>query len=672
MTSPLPFDSVLIANRGEIAVRIVRSARRLGYRTVAVYSDADRAAPHRRAADAAVRIGAAQPSASYLNIPALIAAARQAGAQAVHPGYGFLAENAAFATACQEAGLTFIGPSAVAMLAMGNKAGAKQLMQDAGVPCVPGYQGGDQSPARMRQEAARLGYPLMIKAAAGGGGRGMRRVAAEQDFDDALRSARSEAENAFSSGELILEKAIPEPRHIEVQIFADTHGNIVHLGERDCSVQRRHQKLIEESPSPAVTPALRARMGALAIAAVRAIAYVGAGTLEFLLDREGNFYFMEMNTRLQVEHAVSEAITGLDLVEWQLRIAAGEQLPLEQAEIDRRREQGGHAIEVRLCAEDPQQNFLPQSGRIALWHAPQGLRCDHALHSGMEVSPYYDSMLAKIVAHGSDRADALRRLVRGLDECLLLGVNNNRAFLAQCLRHPEFAAGSFSTAFIDRHFPAEVRALAAPENLALHCAVLLLARQRSQAQAYPQELRGWSSGAGYAQPVRFVLDDAIRDAHIAATGDDFWEVRQAGETVQFVVSDLQDGSLSLHYQGRATRVKFAFNGVHCYFMLEGREYAAFELTYAVPECSAGAGHGGRVTAPMNGRVVAMPVREGEAVQAGQLLLVIEAMKMEHSIVAAASGMVQGVFAAPGDQVAPGRLLMEITEEKEEKEERRQG
>jgi geranyl-CoA carboxylase alpha subunit len=369
MTAP-HFTTILIANRGEIAMRIIRSARRLGFRTVAVFSDADRDAPHCRAADLAIHIGASAPSASYLNIAALLEAAAASGADAIHPGYGFLAENAEFARECAAAGLTFVGPGAWAITAMGNKGDAKHIMQMAGVPCVPGYQGPDQSDAHMLAEAALIGYPVMIKAAAGGGGRGMRRVEQAHDFAAALQSARSEAGHAFGNTELILERAIVEPRHIEVQVFADAHGNVVHLGERDCSVQRRHQKLIEESPSPAVSADLRARMGAVAVAAARAIDYRGAGTLEFLLDRDGNFYFMEMNTRLQVEHAVTEAVAGVDLVEWQLRVACGEALPLTQEQIDARLAAGGHAIEVRLCAEDPEHDFMPQSGVVARWRAP--------------------------------------------------------------------------------------------------------------------------------------------------------------------------------------------------------------------------------------------------------------------------------------------------------------
>ncbi|MDE2428287.1 MAG: biotin/lipoyl-binding protein [Burkholderiales bacterium] len=669
MTASYPFDTVLIANRGEIALRIMRTAQALGYRTVAVYSDADAQSMHAQAADTAVHIGASSPAASYLNIPAVITAALQSGAQAIHPGYGFLAENAAFATACHEAGLVFIGPSAAAMLAMGNKAGGKQRMLDAGVPCVPGYHGKDQSDARMRDEAERIGFPVMIKAVAGGGGRGMRCVTDAGAFLEALASARSEAENAFSSSELILEKALVEPRHIEVQIFADKHGNVVHLGERDCSVQRRHQKLIEESPSPAVTPELRARMGQVAVAAAKAIEYVGAGTLEFLLDRNGHFYFMEMNTRLQVEHAVTEAITGIDLVEWQLRIASGEALPLTQSEIDARREQGGHAIEVRLCAEDPELNFLPQSGRVALWRAPPALRTDHALRDGSDVSPFYDSMLAKIVGHGKDRADALRRLARGLDDCVLLGMKSNRTFLAQCLRQKEFADGDFDTAFIDKHFPAERRTPIAADRSAQIFAAVLLARRRSRVRdtRFPEELRGWCSGDRYPQAMRFSVNGVLHDAHVCAQNNDVWEVQLADELAQVRVGTVHDTFVVLQYQAKTYRLDFvsdanAHNGA-CYFQFSGRDFTAQEFSYTAPQRSGSASLGGRVISPMNGRLVAVHVSQGERVQAGQLLMAIEAMKMEHSVVTTVNGTVQSVLAALGDQVAPGSVLIEIEEEK---------
>ena len=423
MTST-PFHKILIANRGEIALRILRSARALGYRTVAVYSTADAQARHALEADEAVCIGEPLPAQSYLNISAILAAARQTGADAIHPGYGFLAENEDFAQACREAGLVFIGPSPESIRAMGHKAEAKRLMQKAGVPCVPGYDGDDQSSERLAQEAQRIGYPVMIKATAGGGGRGMRKVEQAQAFADALRSAQSEALNAFGSAQVLLERAIVEPRHIEIQVFADRHGNAVHLGERDCSVQRRHQKLIEESPSPAVSVALRERMGHTAVQAVQALGYEGAGTLEFLLDASGEFYFMEMNTRLQVEHPVTEAVTGLDLVEWQLRVAAGEALPLQQSQI----QFNGHAIEVRLCAEDPAKGFMPQSGRFCEWSSSTALRVEHALSADSEVPPYYDSMVAKLISHGAHRQEALRRLRAGLQDTVALGVTTNQAF----------------------------------------------------------------------------------------------------------------------------------------------------------------------------------------------------------------------------------------------------
>ncbi|MGN8060437.1 acetyl/propionyl/methylcrotonyl-CoA carboxylase subunit alpha [Ralstonia sp. 22111] len=654
------FRSVFIANRGEIALRIMRTARRLGMRTVAVYSDADRDAPHFRAADLALPIGASQPQASYLNIAALLEAARKSGAQAVHPGYGFLAESDAFANACADAGLVFIGPPAGAIHAMGNKAGAKRLMEAAGVPCVPGYQGEDQSAERMAEEAARIGYPVMIKAAAGGGGRGMRRVERADEFAAALQSARSEAENAFGSGELILEKAIVEPRHIEIQVFADTHGNVVHLGERDCSVQRRHQKLIEESPSPAVSPEVRARMGAVSVAAARAIGYVGAGTLEFLLAPDGAFYFMEMNTRLQVEHAVTEAIIGVDLVEWQLRVSLGEPLPLAQGAIDARRAQGGHAIEVRLCAEDPQQNFLPQTGTVARWRAPQDVRTDHALADGLVVSPYYDSMLAKIVAHGTDRADACRRLAHALDDCLLLGLPTNRAFLRDCVVHPAFLAGDVSTVFIERHFPAPTRQSAVPDAAVCQAAAVLLTHLREgAARRYPAELRGWASSRTYPTLCRFTLDGEAIDMRLRALGAQQWELTWDGGAAQAALVSEGDGHLTLALGDTCHAVDYALTPAACHFVLNGIEHTAVDTTYAKAERSGAQAGSGRISAPMNGRVVAVHVAEGEAVCAGQVLLVVEAMKMEHSIAAPLAGEVRGLFTQVGAQVAPGGLLMEI-------------
>jgi geranyl-CoA carboxylase alpha subunit len=657
------FKSVLIANRGEVALRIMRSAHRLGFRTVAVYSDADKGAPHTLAADLAVHIGASQPSASYLNIQSLIDAARKTGAEAVHPGYGFLAENADFAQACADAGLIFIGPSAAAILAMGNKAGAKRLMADAGVPCVPGYQGEDQSDERMREEAEIIGYPVMIKAASGGGGRGMRRVDGADGFLAALHSARSEAENAFGSGELILERAIIEPRHIEIQVFADSHGNVVHLGERDCSVQRRHQKVIEESPSPAVTPELRARMGEVSIAAAKAIGYLGAGTLEFLLDLDGNFYFMEMNTRLQVEHAVTEAVAGVDLVKWQFLVAQGGVLPLTQAQINTRLSVGGHAIEARLCAEDPQQNFLPQSGVVACWKAPSAVRCDHALESGLTISPYYDSMVAKIVAHGRDRSDALRRLEHGLDECVLLGVKTNRHFLGRCITHPEFVAGRGTTAFIDTYLPAVERAAAAGNVALAHgnvaAALLVFHRAGTEPVRYPAELRGWSSSFPYPQLCRFILDGEATECRVTTLNGGRWRIDLGGESVEASVSAAGENNVTFDIGGRACRVSYAFSGTTSFFVLDGVEHILMDTTYAPAASDTSGVASGRIIAPMNGLVVALHVQQGDIATTGQVLLVIEAMKMEHSIIAPLDGRVVSLLACIGDQVAPGQVLAEI-------------
>lgn len=656
------FRSVLIANRGEIALRIQRTARRLGMRTIAVYAEADRDAPHCQAADLALPIGASQPQASYLNIAAILDAARRSGAEAVHPGYGFLAESAAFAASCVDAGLVFIGPLAPVIHSMGNKAGAKRLMEAAGVPCVPGYQGEDQSDQRMVQEAARIGYPVMIKAAAGGGGRGMRRVDHAEQFAAALQSARSEAVNAFASDELILEKAIVEPRHIEIQVFADSHGNVVHLGERDCTVQRRHQKLIEESPSPAVSPQLRAHMGAVSVAAARAIGYVGAGTLEFLLAPDGTFCFMEMNTRLQVEHAVTEMLLGIDLVEWQLRVALGEALPLTQDEIDARRLIGGHVIEARLCAEDPQQDFLPQSGTITRWRAPREVRTDHALADGAVVSPYYDSMLAKIVAHGADRADACRRLAHALSDCLLLGVPTNRAFLRQCVTHPAFLAGDVSTAFIDQHFPLSARRAQARHAAAAQVAAVLLTHQRqAAARRYPVELQGWASSRAHATSCRFTLNGETWDFRLRALAAQRWELTWNESAIEASVVSQSEGRMSLALGETLHQFDYAFSNAGCQFVLDGTEHSAIDTTYARSRRQGTQTDNGSISSPMNGRIVALHVAEGETVSAGQALLVVEAMKMEHSIAAPFAGAVRGLMVEVGAQVAPGGLLMEIAE-----------
>ena len=605
--------SLLIANRGEIALRILRTARAMALRTIAVYSNADRDAPHAREADHAVRIGGARPRESHLDIEAIVAAARASGADAVHPGYGFLAENADFAQAVLDAGLTFVGPPPAAIRAMGHKSGAKALMRAAKVPCVPG----SDDPA----DAESVGFPLMIKAAAGGGGRGMRLVARAEDFADALRAARSEALHAFGSDEVLLERAIVEPRHVEVQVFADTHGNVVHLGERDCSVQRRHQKLIEESPSPAVDAALRARMGAVAVASARAIGYVGAGTIEFLLDADRAFYFMEMNTRLQVEHAVTEAVAGIDLVEWQIRVARGEPLPLDQQAIDERLARGGHAIEVRLCAEDPSRGFLPQSGRVVRWRVPAGVRCDHALGDGVVVPPFYDSMLAKLVAHAPTRDEARLRLAAAADECELLGLRSNRAFLADCLRDEVFARGEATTAFVEHRFPPERRAVARDETFA----AALLVRS---ARRYPAELERWSNGVLEPRVVRMELD---------------------GEPVEAIA-----GTVDL------SRVRFARDGDRVHFDVDaGPHHSAVDISHRAKPAAGDSEKGGRVVAPINGRVVAADGASIERVEKGQLLAVIEAMKMEHRVVSPVAGRVVSFGVRVGQQVAPGDLIAEI-------------
>ena len=647
-----PFSKVLVANRGEIALRVMRSAKALGYRTVAIYSDADRQARHVREADQAVHVGGALPAQSYLDIDAIVAAAKRAGADAVHPGYGFLAENEDFAQACADAGLVFIGPSPAAIVAMGNKAGAKKLMIDAGVPCVPGYQGEDQSEETLAAEAQKVGFPVMIKATAGGGGRGMRLVGEAAQFRDALRSAKSEARSAFGSDEVILERAILEPRHIEIQIFADRHGNAIHLGERDCSVQRRHQKVIEEAPSPAVDAELRARMGATAVAAVKAIAYEGAGTLEFLLDRDGNYYFMEMNTRLQVEHPVTEAITGLDLVELQLRVAAGEPLPLTQQEA----RFSGHAIEVRLCAESPRAGFMPQSGRIDLWQMPAGIRVEHALESGSEISPYYDSMIAKIVGYGASRDDARRILARALEDTVALGIDTNQAFLGRCLTHPVFAAGGATTAFIGNHLESLLAGDAETEARGhAIAAVLLYATSGNTARV---------SRMSHRLPIalRFDADTTPREASLVNLGDNRYRVDVDGRSFDITVLGLDTHSARIDCDGLSENVTLVRDRPSLMLHYRGIPFRVLDNTHTAAAKANGSGSDGKVRATMNGRVVALQVAVGDTVSAGQPVLTLEAMKMEHVHAAPLAGKVIALNVAMGDQVAAYRVVAEIEAE----------
>jgi geranyl-CoA carboxylase alpha subunit len=645
------FHKILIANRGEIALRIMRTARRLGHGVVAVYSDADRDALHVREADRAIRIGEALPAQSYLKIDAIIAAAKASGAGAVHPGYGFLAENEDLARACSDAGLVFIGPSPEAIRAMGNKAGAKDIMRKAGVPVVPGYQGADRSDAVMLAEARKIGFPVMIKAVAGGGGRGMRLVADAAAFPDALRSARSEAQSAFGDPTVILERAIVDPRHIEIQVFGDRYGNAIHLGERDCSVQRRHQKLIEEAPSPKVTPELRARMGAVAVAAVKSIGYEGAGTLEFLLDRSGEFYFMEMNTRLQVEHPVTEAITGFDLVELQLRIAAGEPLGLKQDDVSF----SGHAIEVRLCSEDAGHDFMPQSGRMALWQMPDGIRVEHALQSGSEIPPFYDSMIAKIVSHGADRNEARSRLICGLEQTAAFGVTTNQGFLISCLRHPTFARGEATTSFIGNHRD-ELLAPQMNEKAEAALAALLLYVTNPHA---PPWRSGRSLAATFPLTTKIDLGRGVLEVDIVRERDGGYIAGLDGGEQRFEIDELGLNAIRFRTDGVMESAKFLRDGDRLHVLHRGVTVAVRDLTLAAPESAAGAGGDGKVRAAMNGRVVAVLVKPGEQVAAGQPVMTLEAMKMEHVHMAGVAGTVSAIDVAEGEQVTTGKIVVEI-------------
>ncbi|WP_065750840.1 acetyl-CoA carboxylase biotin carboxylase subunit [Bradyrhizobium paxllaeri] len=646
-----PFFKVLVANRGEIALRVMRTARRLGYGVVAVYSDADRDALHVREADSAVRIGEALPAQSYLRIDAIIAAARASGATAVHPGYGFLAENEDFAQACRDAGLVFIGPSPEAIRAMGHKAGAKDIMREAGVPVVSGYQGADQGDAVMLAEAKKIGFPVMIKAVAGGGGRGMRLVADAAAFPDALRSARSEAQGAFGDPAVILERAIVDPRHIEIQVFGDRYGNAIHLGERDCSVQRRHQKLIEEAPSPKVTGELRARMGAVAVNAVKSIGYEGAGTLEFLLDPSGEFYFMEMNTRLQVEHPVTEAITGLDLVELQLRIAAGEPLGLRQEDV----KFSGHAIEVRLCSEDAGHDFMPQSGAMALWQMPEGIRAEHALQSGSEIPPFYDSMIAKIISHGTDRNEARGRLICALEQIAAFGVTTNQGFLISCLRHAAFAKGEATTAFIGNHRD-ELLAPRANDKAEAALAALLLYVTNPHA---PPWRSGRSLAATFPLTMRIDPGRGVLEVDIVRERDGGYTAILDGSEHRFEIDELGSDAIRFRTDGVMESARFLRDGDRLYVLHRGVTTEVRDLTLAAPVSATAAGGDGKVRAAMNGRVVAVLVQPGDQVAAGQPVMTLEAMKMEHVHTAGVAGTVSAIDVAEGEQVTTGRIVVEI-------------
>ncbi|MBD9504339.1 acetyl/propionyl/methylcrotonyl-CoA carboxylase subunit alpha [Pseudomonas sp. PDM23] len=654
------FDKILIANRGEIACRVIRTAHDLGYRTVAVYSEADANARHVQLADEAVCVGPAPVGQSYLKPDAILEAAKRTGASAVHPGYGFLSENADFARACEAAGIVFIGPGVEAIHLMGSKRLSKIAMLEAGVPCIPGYEGAEQDDATLTREAQRIGYPLMIKASAGGGGRGMRLVTRSEDLAEQLRTARSEAQNAFGSGELILEKAVVQPRHVEIQVFGDSHGNIVYLGERDCSVQRRHQKVIEEAPCPVLSEELRAAMGDAAVKAAASVNYLGAGTVEFLLDASGAFYFLEMNTRLQVEHPVTELVTGQDLVAWQIRVAEGHPLPLTQEQVQLR----GHAIEVRLYAEDAGGGFLPQTGQVLRWTPPQldGIRIDHGLREGQPVTPFYDPMLAKVIAYGATRDEARRKLIRAVEDCVLLGVTGNQRFLANLLKHPEFAAGKATTAFIGEQFAGDPSlAPCQPQALELACAAALLYQASASDRAHQPGLSGWRS-AGSA-PWRFVLkhgeekfavelqvlEHGPRPTLLARIGDSEIHLHLLGE---------ENGDAILEADGVRRRLPFHRDGARLWLYGADGNLELQDVTHEPAGASAGAGSG-TVKAPMDGAIVDVLVAEGARVSKGQLLLVLEAMKMEHPLKAGVDGVIRRVQVIKGEQVKSRQLLVEV-------------
>ncbi|MGY0627369.1 MAG: acetyl-CoA carboxylase biotin carboxylase subunit [Paraglaciecola chathamensis] len=645
------FHKILIANRGEIAVRVIRTARKMGYRTVAVYSEADKNAAHVLAADQAVCVGPASVSESYLMIDNIIAAAHKTQADAIHPGYGFLSENPAFARACAAAGIQFIGPDASAIELMGSKRLSKVAMLDAGVPCIPGYQGAEQSDQVLIEKAADVGFPIMVKASAGGGGRGMRLVTEQGELAAQIKTARSEALSAFGSGELILERAVLAPRHIEIQIFADSQGNTVYLGERDCSIQRRHQKVVEEAPSPFVDEGLRERMGQAAVSAAKACGYRGAGTVEFLVDSDKNFYFLEMNTRLQVEHPVTELITGLDLVEWQLRVAAGEMLPLTQEDVSL----NGHAIEVRLYAEDPRQNFMPQTGNILVWQYPEreGIRVDHGIHCGDTVSAHYDPMLAKVIAFGPDRATAARRLASAIEDIQLVGVNTNRRFLLNVLRHPAFINAEATTAFIEQHFTEHASTQnTAPAIGTLARAAMIYFQHPSFGQP------SWSSAAPQVYRFTLKINEQAHAVQIQKQEDGYLVKSEAQETELTLVSHGANQAVVVE-EGIRQGFSYALQD-KTLFLDDGSGHYQIDDITQLPASVSEQNASGEINAVMDGVIVDVLVKEGDAVEAGQLMVVMEAMKMEHQLKALSTGRVTEVRAAIGLQVKSKQLLVTIS------------
>ena len=687
------FKKILIANRGEIACRVAATAKRMGIQTVAVYSDADANAKHVAACDEAIHVGGSAPKDSYLRWEAIIEAAKATGAQAIHPGYGFLSENEAFAKACAKAGLVFIGPPASAIQAMGLKAESKQLMEKAGVPLVPGYHGADQNPELLQREADRIGYPVLIKASAGGGGKGMRAVEKSEDFADALASCQREAQNSFGDQAVLIEKYVQRPRHIEIQVFGDTEGNCVYLMERDCSVQRRHQKVLEEAPAPGMTAELRKQMGEAAVAAARAVNYVGAGTVEFIVEQRDNkttgqvdmnFFFMEMNTRLQVEHPVTEAVTGLDLVEWQLRVASGQPLPLKQDQI----KLTGHAIEARICAENPDNNFLPATGHLQVYKKPAHtafergtVRFDDGVRQGDTISPYYDSMVAKLIVHGDTREQALALLDQALAQTQVVGLSTNVQFLRHVVHSASFAEARLDTALI----PREADVLFNQEKLGLNVAAAAvvahtLHHENTQQGNDPfSKSDGWQS---HAQTVRRFPLEFAGESHVAwlryehggsmhlTWGDAAGPgVQSDADAFEFSVAgnSSNENSLSLNVTWQGQRVTSQV------VMQLGKPGQAAELAHVfaaqgasrirmidpLAHAEGAQDEKGGLTAPMPGKVVSFAVKVGDKVKAGQSLAVMEAMKMEHTIVAPKDGEVKELLYAPGDQIAEGAEFLKL-------------
>jgi 3-methylcrotonyl-CoA carboxylase alpha subunit len=670
------FTTLLIANRGEIACRIAATARRMGLRTVAVYSDADATARHVAACDTAVHIGGPEPRESYLRADAILEAARRTGAQAIHPGYGFLSENEQFAKACADAGIAFVGPPTDAIAAMGSKSAAKRLMEKAGVPLVPGYHGENQYPDFLKAQADEIGYPVLIKASAGGGGKGMRIVESSAAFAEALASCKREAASSFGDDKVLIERYLQKPRHIEIQVFADTLGNCVYLFERDCSVQRRHQKVIEEAPAPGMTPERRAAMGDAAVAAARAVGYVGAGTVEFIAEPDGRFYFMEMNTRLQVEHPVTEMITGHDLVEWQLLVAAGQALPAAQEDL----RITGHAIEARVYAENPDNGFLPSIGTLETLTFPPhvtfrngDIRVDGGVRAGDTITPYYDPMIAKLIVRGDDREQARARMAQALGDIRSVGVQTNIAFLRRLMLDEAFAAADLDTGLIERRnatlFPPAAPASEADIALA---AATLLARQglpHPDVRKYalrndPWDLAdGWRINGAYHQAFTFLDKGEQRVASVSREGGQWFCQIGPGDarTLEWHVQPATENQYQARIRlgGEDGRGTVVLSGERAYVFSEGN-VCMLDIHDPVAHASDAAGdHGGSLTAPMPGKIIAVAVKAGDAVKSGDTLLVMEAMKMEHTISAPRDGKVGEIFFAVGDQVTDGAQLISL-------------